>query len=100
MPLLHVAFQEGFSGDQVVARLNGEEIFRKSGMKTRLQTGFADSVEVEAPDGPATLAIELPDRNISQSIPITVSGPTYVGISLSSNAQVTHKISQEPFGYV
>ncbi len=46
MVLLHIAFQEGFTDDTVVVRVNGREVFRKGSVKTRLQIGYADSFEV------------------------------------------------------
>jgi hypothetical protein len=35
MALLHIALQEGFTGDDVVVRVQGEEVFRKEDVTTR-----------------------------------------------------------------
>ena len=36
MPQLRVALLEGFTGETVIIRVNGREVFRESGVKTRM----------------------------------------------------------------
>ena len=43
MPVLHVAFQEGFANDVVTARVDGVEVFSRHGVTTKQQIGYADS---------------------------------------------------------
>jgi hypothetical protein len=99
MALLHVALQEGFSDDTVEIRVNGAEVFRKSGVSTRLQIGFADSVETEIESDAVDLTVSLPNRPLSKSLVFPISDPTYVGVSVEAQG-VTFNVSMEPFGYV
>jgi len=99
MALLHIALQEGFSGDTVVVRVNGEEVFRKKDVKTRLQIGLADSVELNIAEGPTQVEVLLPAKKLSESVELDVSTPTYVGVSIV-DGKITVRISDVPFGYL
>jgi len=99
MPLLHVALQEGFSNDTVEIRVNGSEVLRQSGISTRLQIGFAASVETEVTRDTAELTIALPQKSLSKSLVVPLTGPTYVGVSVEPQGIVC-RISAEPFGYL
>jgi hypothetical protein len=99
MPLLHIALQEGFSDDTVVVRVNGNEVLRQAGISTRLQIGFAASVEKEVAGSTADLTVDLPQRSLSKSMAIPLAGSTYVGVSVEPQG-IVFKISIEPFGYL
>lgn len=99
MPLLHVALQEGFSNDTVEIRVNGAEVFRKSGVSTRLQIGFAGSVETEVAAGTVDLNVSMPQKSLSNSVVIPFSDATYVGVSVEAQG-IVFSVSMEPFGYV
>ena len=98
MPTLRVDLQEGFAGDTVQVRLNGKELLREPGVRTRLQTGLARLIETEA-QGEATLEIAIEERQLRETIRLNVSSPTYVGVSVKGNGLV-HQVSGEPFGYL
>lgn len=100
MPLLHVALQEGFENDTVAVLLDGDEIYRKSNVSTRLQIGRADAVEIEAPAGQANVDVKVPSRNCSQSIQVDLSQATYLGISFSQEGEISYRTQSQPFGYV
>ena len=51
MPRLHIALQEGFAGDPVSISVDGREIYRKDGVRTRTQIGLADSIETTHDQG-------------------------------------------------
>jgi hypothetical protein len=99
MPLLHIAFQEGFTGEAVEVRINGNEAYRKEQMKTRFQLGYAGSFEVNVEEGSVRVEVLLPAQNLSETFEVQVSEPTYVGVSLEQN-QIVHRVSTQPFGYV
>jgi hypothetical protein len=99
MPLLHVALQEGFSNDTVEIRVNGTEVFRKSGVTTRTQIGFADSVETEVDADAVNIMVSLPQKGLSKSLVFPIAEPTYVGVSVAAQGLVLD-VSMEPFGYV
>ncbi len=60
MPVLHINLQEGFANDTVVVRVNGQEVFNRTSVKTRLQIGLANAFEVDVPEGSADIQIALP----------------------------------------
>ncbi len=99
MPLLHIAFQEGFTGEAVVVRINGNEAYRKEQMKTRFQLGYADSFEVNVEEGSVRVEVLLPAQSLSEIFEVQVSEPTYVAVSLDEN-KIVHRVSVQPFGYV
>jgi hypothetical protein len=100
MPTLHVAFQEGFSNDEVVVYVNGAEVFRKSGITTKLQIGYADAIDVEVASGMSRLDVNVVTRNTTATTLVTVSDRTYVGVSLDRSGQPTYQVSAEPFRYL
>lgn len=55
--MLHVALRDGFRTDTVTIRVNGKEVYRRSGVTTDLTISFADSVEV--PVEGATARVEV-----------------------------------------
>ena len=97
MPLLHVDLQEGFLGEAVVASVNGRELFRKDGVRTRTQIGLADSFELVLPPGP--IAITLTARGETHDISASLSTDTYIGVSLTPEGRIVHKQSTHAFGY-
>jgi hypothetical protein len=98
MPLLHVALQEGFSGEPVVVSVNDRELFRKDDVRTRTQIGRADSFELTLPAGDTRIAVTA--RGTTTPIPVSLSGDQYVGVSLTPQGTIVHKLSTEPFGYL
>ncbi len=99
MALLHVAFQEGFRNDAVVVRVNGEEVFHKQSVKTRLQIGYADSLELTVEEGRVDIEVLLPFKNLSETILLQVSTAVYVGVSIH-DSRIDYRISTAPFGYL
>jgi hypothetical protein len=99
MPLLHIAFQEGFDGDTVIVRIDGKEMFRKDNVKTRLQIGYAGSFETSSHEGPVTIDILLPIKNLSETVQLQLTAATYVGVSIQQG-KINYRISDQPFGYV
>lgn len=99
MPLLHIAFQEGFTGEAVVVRINGKEAYRKDEMKTKFQIGYAGSFEVDVEEGSVNIEVLLPAQGLSEKFEVQVSEPTYVAVSLEQD-KIVHHVSAQPFGYV
>ena len=98
--LLHVALQDGFRGDSVRIEVNGREIFRKEGVTTVTQISFADSVEIDLPSSPPVVRVQVLSLSVSEFINVPPQDPTYLGISITSDGKIRHKISREPFGYL
>lgn len=98
--LLHIALQDGFFQDTVRIVVSEREIFSKSQVTTRRQTGYADSVELDTKEPEVSVGISLPARDIARHFAVTVTRPTYVGVSLTSGSEISWKISADPFGYL
>ena len=98
MPLLHVDLQEGFLDEPVRITVNGQEEFRKDGVRTRTQIGRADAFEVTLPEGPAQ--IEISARGITRRIDVSISADLYVGVSIAQDGSIVDKQSSRAFGYV
>ena len=56
---LHVALRDGFHNDTVTIKVNGKEVYRKSGITTDLTISFADSVEVPVEGATARLEVTV-----------------------------------------
>jgi hypothetical protein len=101
MSTLHIDFQEGFLDDTVVVRVNGEEYFKQD-IRTRLQTGYAGSLDIEVPERRVEVEVNLPSKGISDSIPVVFekSDTVYMGLSVTAQGEISERVSHEPFGYV
>lgn len=100
MPLLHIALQEGFTGDEVVLRIDGREVFRKPDVKTRTQIGRAATHEEQVSNGPLSVDVSLPRRKLQLAISLQIARDTYLGVSISPEGKLQHVVAHEPFGYV
>ena len=102
MPTLHIDLQDGFIGDPVVVRVNGEEVFRHEKLMTRPQLGLAKSVKVELPKGRAEIEISMPTRKQKRVVETTLEADKYVGVSFDpEKKELTEPTVQDQlFGYV
>lgn len=98
MPRLHIALQDGFTGEPVAIAVDGREIYRKDQVRTRTQIGHADTVETTHADGPARIDIDA--RGTSSTITPVIAGDTYVGVSIGADGRIAHRSSQQPFRYM
>jgi hypothetical protein len=99
MPLLHIAFQEGFEGDTVFVRIAGHEVFRKDNVKTSAQVGYATSFDTNSHDGPVSMDIVLPSKNLSETVQLQLLVATFVGVSIRQG-KINYRISNDPFRYL
>jgi len=97
--VLTIALQDGFTDDLVVVRVNGREVCRKEGVKTKLMLGYADSFEVHVPEGPVNVEVTLPLRDLTETIVLQASKAVYLGFYIR-NERIGHRMSYEPFGYL
>jgi hypothetical protein len=101
MPTLHIDFQEGFLDDAVVVRVNNKE-YHKQDIRTRLQTGYAGSLEVDVRESMVHVEVVLTSRGLSKSIPVVLdkSDTVYLGLSVTAEGEISARVSYEPFGYL
>ncbi len=96
---LVIHLQEGFEGDLVVIRLDGQEVFRKAEVRTRYQISRAESIDIEAPPGRHAVEVSLPDKGIKQEIAVDLEATPFLGVSLERGA-LLFKPSNAAFRYV
>jgi hypothetical protein len=99
VPTLHVALQEGFTGDRVVVKVNGAEVADRPEVTTRNQIGFAEAVEFEVPEGEAIVEVDVPARRLTASARCEVEETTYVGVSIEHD-RLELRTQREAFGYL
>jgi len=101
MPTLHVAFQEGFQDDEVKLFLNDVEVYKRTHLKTRMQIGLADSVDLQVPSRSAELRIVVPGRNVDLKKTITFEDHAvlFVAISMKADGALALRVSPEAFRY-
>ena len=95
MPTLTIDLQEGFAGDEVIVRVNGREVVRRPGVKTKRMLGLAQSLEVPVPDGAVSLEIEVQAKRARGT---TAVHHSHLGVSLVGN-EVRFIEADKPFGY-
>src|SRR5258708_31870330 len=98
MTKLHIALQDGFAGDTVAIRLNGQEVYRKDGVRTDLRISRADSFDVEAPDGLAK--VEVDARHSSASAQIDPERTPNVAVDLDGDGRPPLNVSSGPFAHL
>jgi len=98
MAALRIDLQEGFDSDVVAIRVDGKEVYRKSGVTTMLQISLADSVEVDAGDATASVEVEVVSRDARDRV--SVDPPAFVAFTLRPDGGIRHQVSKEPFRYM
>ena len=79
---LVVHLQSGFRGDSVVVTVNGRRAYAKEDVRTLRTNPYADSFEVEVPRGPVAFSIDVPSKDLSQSIDLEVRRTIFLGVSI------------------
>ena len=100
MASLSIDLQDGFSDDTVVVRVEGIVASRESGVTTRTEIGLARTLRLVLDGASVQLEIELPERQICESIKIDLAHPTFLGVSLTPDGKLTMRREFRPFGYV
>jgi hypothetical protein len=56
---LRIALEEGFEGEAVVVDVNGSTVLERDDVRTRMQVGFAERLEVPVEEGDAVVEVRL-----------------------------------------
>lgn len=96
---LHIALEDGFTGDDVIVRVDGHEVVRPQ-VQTRWQIGLADSFELESDDRSCHVEVEVPARGAATALDVEADDEIWLGVSISADGDLTPRVSPEPFGYV
>jgi hypothetical protein len=96
---LSIALQDGFTGEEVIVRIDGREVNRLTA-QTAWEISLATSFELSLPQGRHRIELEIPGRDVRSSHDVEVNGPTWLGVSVLGPSDVVWRESSDPFGYV
>lgn len=96
MTQVTVSLEDGFAQDHVLIRVDGTTAFESEDVTTRMQTGLAAAVQVEASDA-SSLEVELPDRGLSRAIDIDGSSTPYARVSIVDGDVAVSTTDQAPY---
>lgn len=91
---LHVALRDGFRDDAVTIKVNGKEVYRKSGVTTDLTISFADSVEVPVEGGTAKLEVAV-DGGQTRSEEVRVAETPFVAVRIFGGTMEFRKSKEQ-----
>ena len=100
MTALTIDLQDGFMDDSVIIRVDGDLVLEDDHVSTRLQTGFARSVQCDTADSAVTAEVELPGRGQQTTIGIDPHDTAYLGLSLDATGHIASRVSGSMFGYL
>ena len=95
MPKLTIDLQDGFLDDEVIVRVNGEEVERRPNVRTKRALGLAQSFDIKVPDGTVTVQVDVPTKGVSGTTEIQ---HPQLGVSLDG-ARLHFIQSDDEFGY-
>jgi hypothetical protein len=94
-----IAFETGFSNDNVIGQIDNQEAFQKRGLNTNPMLGYAGSVKVDIDVSAKDLVIIIPNKEISETIPLKLPEITNIAIQLEGK-KINYRFSEEPLGYL
>jgi hypothetical protein len=80
--LINVALQDGFEADTVVLRVDGAEAYRGEQLTTRTQISHAADTQLDVPNSPFALEVEVPTRGVRQTFQVDPNTRPNVALSL------------------
>lgn len=98
--ILHIDLQEGFHQANVEVFVNGNKQLANPNINTRLQTGLAESIEVEVSPGPLQVELKLLDKKLYKKVELEREHDIYIGFSISRDGEIKYAVSEIPFRYM
>lgn len=80
--LINVALQDGFDGDTVEIRVDGVTGYHGEDVTTRTQISHAADTQLDVPDGPFTLEVDVPTRGVHETLELDPATQPNVALSL------------------
>ena len=96
-PVLTIALEDGFDGDEVIVRLDGDVVVEAEAARSDVRIGLAYALDVPRPPGDFVLDVSVPGRGLRVRHAVA-AGTTSVGISLDGD-DVVVRASSMPYGY-
>lgn len=97
MAILTIDLQEGFAADTVAVRARGREVYRRAGVTTNPAISLADSIPVELPEGDIRLEIEVPTRDLTRELSLSLTGQSWLMVSIVDRSLETTISSERPY---
>jgi len=79
---IHIDLQDGFQNDEVIVRLDGKEVFHKSGVTTDIRISRADGTETAVSKPEVQMEVDLPKKHLRASQRVKPAEASNVGISI------------------
>ena len=96
MTQVTVSLEDGFAQDHVLILVDGTTAFESTEVTTRMQTGLAAAVQVDASDA-SSLEVQLPDRGLSRTIDIDSNSTPYARVSIVDGDVAVSTTDQAPY---
>src|SRR5574341_943967 len=81
MPTLKIGLREGFDNDEVVVRVNGREVFHRTGVTSNIVSCYAATASADIPGPSAEVEVEVPSRGLRGSTTLQVPASAYVYVT-------------------
>lgn len=98
MATLHIDFQEGWTGDQVLVTIDGVDRRTLDTVTTRTQIGLAAQIEEDVPAGRRTITITVSGRQLAGSHDVEIDDEHWVAVSIEAGRLVFND-QPELYGY-
>ena len=98
MSTIHVYLADGFEDDEILARVDGQEVYAKTAVTTMRLTSLADEFSFDAGGDRTLLEIELPAEMLATTIEIDPVRGRYIAVSVE-DGRLTHFVSATPLGF-
>ncbi|HSK97895.1 MAG TPA: hypothetical protein VK891_14830 [Euzebyales bacterium] len=96
--MLTIALQDGFEGEAVTVRVDGETVIDETSVRTDQRIGLAHAVDVPHAEAVARLEVRVPGRNLRATAHVDARTTPFVAISVL-DGEVVVTTSAAPFGY-
>ena len=80
--LIHLALQDGFDDDEVAVSVDEHEAYRAEGVTTRTQISHAADMQLEVPDRPFVLGVDVTTREVRETFDVDPHAQPNVSVSL------------------
>jgi len=96
MPTLHLAFEDGFEGDEVVVALDGRELARAKGLKSSLATALAATHSVQVGPERGELSVSVTGKGLQAALAIDLAATPHLGIAVREGRLVLRASADPP----
>ena len=94
-----IDLRDGFENDLVIVSIDGDQVYRKTDVRTRYQISLADQIALDLPPGSRRIGISLPERDIDTTIDCDPQSTPYLGVSFE-RGKIVLTPATEAFGYL